>query len=902
MDTVNSATATLAKCPACGAVGQSAKPFCGSCGAQMQVQRVCPHCRAPVAGNPEFCRSCGKPLVPPRKCPKCNAQISGNPEFCRSCGAPLLELRSCPSCGAMVSKSAKFCNGCGMVMGAEIPGMVDEPQAMDYNNRGNELGRLGRYEEALASFDQAIRIKPDLYVAWGGRGIALGNLGRHAEALASFDQVLKINPDLSETWNFRGYALERLDRNNEAVTSYNRALKIDPGNSQAWYNRGIALGNLGRHAEAVESYDQALMISPNDSNAWHSRGIALGNLGRHAEAVASYDKALTIRTNYFEAWVNRGVALYYLGRYDEVLGSYDLALKIKTDDPNTGHYRGLAWHYRGLALSKLGRNSEAIESYDQALDIDPGNSQAVSDRELARSKLTNNAGAVAGTTPSSQNSSSGITPDLFITLDQTTFAQSTWHKMGIQVTNTGKAPAFSVTLSFSDDFETRRIKPITVEAGSTTVVEIGIMPKTLGNIPIEVTLDYKDESNHEYVTTSEFWVEVLSQGYTSQAFKPGTDPGQPAPSSTSQPPPATGNYTMRTIPPEMAVKYAESEFIGKGGFARVFKAKRKDGVYVAVKVPIYLDESTGKSFIAEMQNWTKFSHPNIVKIYDYNIMPFPYFEEELCDSSLDKIKKPLDPAKASWILFNICEGLKYAHARKVIHRDLKPQNILLKSGVPKISDWGLSKVITDSTSSMTAAYTPVYAAPEQVANKTKDQRTDIWQVGVILYELVTGSLPFTGDDMLEILAKIPTLDPVHPGDINPDAKNIEPVILRCIEKDPANRYQSVAELQKDLAVFLKMDFKESLRTSTMTKNPRQTAIFISQLLLTYLKSGDLNEAYKYATDLVNYSDGEVRDQVKELVGQIRMRIDNGLLDEVPDEIINEADLVAHKIGIGLTTL
>ena len=497
------------------------------------------------------------------------------------------------------------------------------------------------------------------------------------------------------------------------------------------------------------------------------------------------------------------------------------------------------------------------------------------------------------------------TPDLIITLDQVSLSLGTWHKMEIQITNTGRAHAFFVTLTFSSDFETRRIKPTTVEAGATKEIEIGILPKTQGNIPIEVTMNYKDGNNREYTKTSEFWINVQPQHFTPHLFQPGTDMAPqtslPPTPRTSQPPAGRGSITMRSLPPEMTEKYMESEFIGKGGFARVFKAKRRDGAYVAVKVPIDLDESTGKSFIAEMQNWTKFSHPNIVKIYDYNIMPLPYFEEELCDSSLDKLKKPVDCAKAAWVIFNVCEGLKYAHARQIIHRDLKPQNILLKNGIPKISDWGLSKVVTESTSSTTTAFTPFYAAPEQVTNKPKDQRTDIWQVGIILYELVTGSLPFTGDSMLEIVANIPTTNPVPPGDINPEAKKIEPVILRCMEKDPAKRYQSVAELQKDLAVFLKMDYKESLRMSVGSKNLRQSAEYCSKLLLANLKSGDLHEAYKYATDLVNYSEGEVRDQVKELSEQIRIRIDNDL-DEVPDEIIEAADLIAHKIGVGLSTL
>jgi serine/threonine protein kinase len=498
------------------------------------------------------------------------------------------------------------------------------------------------------------------------------------------------------------------------------------------------------------------------------------------------------------------------------------------------------------------------------------------------------------------------TPDLTVSLSRLYLNLATWHKMEIQITNTGKAHAFFVTLGFSNDFETRRIKPITVEAGSTQVVEIGILPKTQGNIPIEVTLHYKDGNSRDYAKTSEFWIDVQPLSSTPHLFKPGEDmqqsPNSPATPRTSQPPVSIITpVTMRTLPPEMTEKYANSEFIGKGGFARVFKAKRKDGQYVAVKVPIDLDESTGKSFIAEMQNWTKFNHPNIVKIYDYNIMPFPYFEEELCDGSLDKLKKPMDSAKAAWIVFNVCEGLKYAHSLKIIHRDLKPQNILLKNGIPKISDWGLSKIVTDVSSVTTASFTPFYAAPEQVTNKAKDQRTDIWQIGVILYELVSGVLPFTGDSMIDIIASIPTKVPQYPGDLNPEAKLIEGIILRCIEKDPAKRYQSVIALQKDLAAFLKIDYTESLRMSVGAKNLRQSAEYCSKLLLANLKSGDLKEAYKYATDLVNYSEGEIREQVKELSAQIRIRLDNDM-DEVPDEIIEAAELIAHKIGVGLTTL
>jgi serine/threonine protein kinase len=165
-------------------------------------------------------------------------------------------------------------------------------------------------------------------------------------------------------------------------------------------------------------------------------------------------------------------------------------------------------------------------------------------------------------------------------------------------------------------------------------------------------------------------------------------------------------------------------------------------------------------------------------------MPLPYFEMELCDSPLADRKKPIEIEEAACLLFNVCEGLKFTHANKIIHRDLKPQNILLKNGVPKISDWALSRVITESTTTTTTSFTPYYAAPEQISSEKKDERTDIWQLGVIFYELVTGQLPFTGDSMVAIMAAIASKNPQPPSSINLTSHDVESMIMKCLEKNP----------------------------------------------------------------------------------------------------------------------
>jgi len=476
------------------------------------------------------------------------------------------------------------------------------------------------------------------------------------------------------------------------------------------------------------------------------------------------------------------------------------------------------------------------------------------------------------------------TPHLSLTPEKTPFIISKWHRVPVHITNTGNAHAVDVKFTLSDEFETKWIKPATIEARASIDVIIGLRPKQDGNIPLEIQVQYKDFRNKEYKQTFEYWIDVMDS--LSAAGVKTPFPFTPKP------------ITPKQLPQELSDNYTDWEFIGKGGFAKVFKAKRRDGQYVAVKIPISLDAATGKSFIAEMQNWTKLSHTNIVKLYDYNIMPMPYFEEELCDSALADQIKPIESEEAAWILFNICEGLKFAHAQKIIHRDLKPQNILIKNGMPKISDWGLSKIITKSTTTTTTSFTPYYAAPEQINKRAKDERTDIWQLGVILYELVTGELPFKGDSMTEIGMSIATKDPILPGEIQSDAKVIDAVVMKCLQKDPANRYQSVLELQKDLAMYLRKNYAELLKTSETIQDYNQSTYLTGELIMVNMLTGDIVASYKYLLDLVHYLKGDVKVEAKELSEQIKMRMEEGVT-EIPDELIQKAEIIVHKVKRGL---
>lgn len=471
-------------------------------------------------------------------------------------------------------------------------------------------------------------------------------------------------------------------------------------------------------------------------------------------------------------------------------------------------------------------------------------------------------------------------PRLTVQFDRTRLNAGEWVRTHLMITNTGDAHAFETYVTLSEDFETKRITPVTVRAGATVPLEFGVRPRTKGEIPFEISLHCTDGNGKKYDHLEEFWIEVTD---ISMATTPRSQTGS------------------GPVVSELSGRYLEWTFLGKGGFARVYRAKKKDGSEVAVKVPISLDESTGKSFLNEIQNWTSLDHDNIVKVYDYNIMPVPYFEMELCDSSLADADRPMACDEAAWILFNVCEGLKYAHARSIVHRDLKPQNIMLKNGVPKVADWGLSRVMAESTSTTKTSFTPYYASPEQISGGKKDARTDVWQLGVILYELLSGALPFTGENMVEIGMKIATAEPLPPTQITHEAEDLEPVILRCLSKNPDLRYQSIADLQCDLAKYLNMNYAESLKVSIGRDDFSRSAQYCSELMLINLKIGEMGGAYRYATDLSNYVRGDVKEGTRELTDQIRFRMEEGITG-IPNELIEKARAIDHKVRVGQSNM
>ncbi len=256
--------------------------------------------------------------------------------------------------------------------------------------------------------------------------------------------------------------------------------------------------------------------------------------------------------------------------------------------------------------------------------------------------------------------------------------------------------------------------------------------------------------------------------------------------------------------------YHLERLIGQGGFAWVFVGRETDGTPVAVKVlkPRYAgDPAFEARFRNESETAAKLEHPNIVHIRSVSKTgPHVYFAMDLCADSLGARlarEGPLPEADIVHVALDISQGLGFAHTQGVIHRDLKPDNILLRSdGRAVITDFGIARAVSGyaaSTGVNMTIGTPQYLSPEQAQGRPIDQRADFYALGVTLYKAATGEVPFTHTDWFE-LARMHVEDPPpalrkRRSDVS---KRFERVVFKCLAKHPDDRYQSAGQLAADL--------------------------------------------------------------------------------------------------------
>ena len=290
-----------------------------------------------------------------------------------------------------------------------------EKTARDWFEKGEELSMNGSTEEALAAYERAVELDPEMAEAWIGRGYAKSRVAfidkdpaGYNEALLSFERAIELNRSQSMAWNGKATLLSMMGRYYEAVDAYDASLEMDPLQPWVLVGKANALWKLGRHNESiaagdeaidatsetvekafvwferahlfaedgdykgtVEALERATELAPEDKNFWINGGVLLSaHLGRYEEALTYIDRALEIDPEYVDAWISKAQILGpSLGRYDDSLEACERALEIDPEDPDT-------WRLKGLILMNLGRDAEALAAFEEAIELDPQNGYA----------------------------------------------------------------------------------------------------------------------------------------------------------------------------------------------------------------------------------------------------------------------------------------------------------------------------------------------------------------------------------------------------------------------------------------------------------------------------------------------------------------------------------------------
>ena len=291
--------------------------------------------------------------------------------------------------------------------------------------------------------------------------------------------------------------------------------------------------------------------------------------------------------------------------------------------------------------------------------------------------------------------------------------------------------------------------------------------------------------------------------------------------------------------------------VGSGGMADVYKAKdHKLNRFVAMKV-MKPEFSSDTNFISKFQREAQaaagLAHPNVVNVFDVgedqgvNYIVMELVEGITLKEYISK-KGKLTVKEATSIAIQVAMGLEAAHNRNIVHRDIKPQNIIISTdGKVKVTDFGIARAASSNTISTNAMGSVHYSSPEQVRGGYSDYKSDIYSLGITMYEMVTGMVPFDGDTTVAIAIKHLQEEMIPPSEITPDLPHsLEEIIMKCTQKSPDRRYSTLAELINDLKHSLN-DPNGNFVNLTPLSNHAQTVV-ISPSEMEQIKRGAVSSA------------------------------------------------------------
>jgi beta-lactam-binding protein with PASTA domain/predicted Ser/Thr protein kinase len=272
-----------------------------------------------------------------------------------------------------------------------------------------------------------------------------------------------------------------------------------------------------------------------------------------------------------------------------------------------------------------------------------------------------------------------------------------------------------------------------------------------------------------------------------------------------------------TEPRRLGDRYELGEVLGYGGMAEVLRGRDvrlgRDVAVKTLRVDLARESSFQARFRREAQSAASLNHPAIVAVYDtgesmLDGVPVPYIVMEYVDGrtlrDLLRAERHIMPTRALEITAEILKALDYSHRNGIIHRDIKPANVMLtRTGEVKVMDFGIARSVSQASAAVTQTAavigTAQYLSPEQARGEQVDPRSDVYSTGCLLYELLTGTPPFTGDSAVSVAYQHVREDPIPPSRVNADVSPaIDAIVLKAMAKNPANRYQSAAEMRDDI--------------------------------------------------------------------------------------------------------
>jgi eukaryotic-like serine/threonine-protein kinase len=350
-------------------------------------------------------------------------------------------------------------------------------------------------------------------------------------------------------------------------------------------------------------------------------------------------------------------------------------------------------------------------------------------------------------------------------------------------------------------------------------------------------------------------------------------------------------------------RYTVLEPIGSGGMGAVYRARdEKLERVVAIKIlspGLVTGEEARRRFRKEALALAKLSHPHIAAVYDVGEQDGVDYLVMECvpGQTLSATLKAgrLSIERATSIILEIAGALEEAHEQGVIHRDLKPANVMITpKGHAKVLDFGIAKLLAplapDATASMETGFligTPLYMSPEQAEGHAVDARTDIWSLGVIYFQMLTGRTPFAGDSNIALLHAIIRDPPTPLRELRPDAPPLaNQIISRCLQKDPANRYQSSSEFIRE-ATELRVEMS-SRSQGLVAKGRSRTITFaaVAALLLTMVGAA----WYFHRSSRKQWAREEAVPQISSLIAQGKPLVAFGLLEKVESYLPNDPEI------------